>query len=117
MRKPKAKASRKTKLEYRVDGLERIVGGLVVKSRTPDSRPLLAQLLKEAEMRAAKAEQLYNELARKLSGLLEPDQLDAARISGCAPELYAIEWIELQKERLFPSPSTLYQPFSELRKP
>ena len=77
--------------------------------------PLLAQMLKDAEMRAEAATQKYNELSRKLVGLLTADQLDAARVCGVTPEFYAIEFIELAKNRLFPKFESAIRNFSQLR--
>lgn len=81
-----------------------------------DYRPLLASLLQDAEMRAAEAHRNYFELSRKLVGLLTPDQIEAAKIAGCTPEVYAIEFIELAKDKLFPKFEAAVQPLSDLRR-
>ena len=58
--------------------------------------------LTEYELRAKYAEERLKFLHDKLVGLLSPDQIEAARISGCPPEVYAIEWIEIWREQIFP---------------
>lgn len=115
------KAARKPRvrpptLNDRISALEAVVTKRSVQTPVrPDQSPLLAQLLKEATMRAATAERSYSELARKLTGLLTSDQLDAAEVSGVTPEMYAIEWIELQKKRLWPNHTATFHPLDMLK--
>lgn len=63
---------------------------------------LLLQDMYRAEHRAMKAERELAEISAKLVRLLSPDQLDAAKVCGVTPEFYALECIELYKEKFFP---------------
>lgn len=63
--------------------------------------PDVVKRLASAEMRAAKAESELAFLRGSLVRLLTSDQLEAARTCGIAPEMYAIEYIDLWKERMF----------------
>lgn len=47
------------------------------------------------ENRALLIEKQYNELKNRLVSLLLPEQIEAAKICGITPELYALEWIDL----------------------
>lgn len=85
------------------------------KEHFSSNRPLLAQMLKDAEMRAEAATQKYKGLRDKLVRLLNADQLDASRIAGCEPELYAIECIEIYKEQFFPHFSPRLRPLAALK--
>ena len=67
-----------------------------------------------AEGRASKAEVGLSYLKEKLTSFLTPDQIAAAEICGCSPEVYAIEFIELWKERMWPKFGTTSHPFSAL---
>lgn len=63
---------------------------------------LLLQDMYRAEHRAMVAERDLAAVRGKLVRLLSPDQLDAAKTCGVTPEFYALECIELYKERFFP---------------
>ena len=63
----------------------------------------MTERVREAELMAAYHKNQYNILNDRLAALLTKDQLEAARVCGCAPAVYAIEFIELQKPRIFPS--------------
>ena len=65
--------------------------------------PDFTMRLATAEQRAERTEIELTTLKQKLVGLLSKDQLEAAKICGCAPEVYAIECIEIWKEKIFPS--------------
>jgi hypothetical protein len=45
-------------------------------------------------------EREHNILRDKLVALLLPEQIEAARICGCAPEIYALEWIDICKKKV-----------------
>lgn len=64
-------------------------------------QPLVAQLLKESEMRGAEYKRRYDFLCNKLVPLLTEDQVEHARIAGCAPEVYAVEMLQLYREKFF----------------
>ena len=77
--------------------------------------PDYVQRLASAE---AKAERLGKELITlkvRLAGLLSKDQIEAAKVCGCAPEIYAIECIDIWKEKIFPSFPEEIRPLSDLR--
>lgn len=80
----------------------------------PNNSTLLAQMLKDAEMRAAAAEKKHGELVRKFVALLSKEQIEHARIAGVLPEDYAIEWIGLCKEKFFSDNQLILQSFKEL---
>ncbi len=63
---------------------------------------LLLQDMYRAEHRAMTAERDLAVIREKLVRLLSPDQLDAAKTCGVTPEFYALECIELYKEKFFP---------------
>lgn len=63
---------------------------------------LLLQDFYRAEHRAMAAERELAEFRAKLVRLLSQDQLDAAKVCGVTPEFYAMECIELYKEKFFP---------------
>lgn len=54
----------------------------------------------ELERNSLAIESKYLYLRDRLRGFLDSDQLEAAKIAGCTPELYALEWIEICKESL-----------------
>lgn len=64
---------------------------------------LLLQDMYRAEIRAAAAERELAEFRRKLVHLLNPDQIEAAKVCGITPEFYALECIELYKATFFPN--------------
>lgn len=53
----------------------------------------------DVEVKCGLAEKAYTELSNKLVRLLTPEQRDAAKICGVTPEMYALEWIELARDR------------------
>ena len=54
----------------------------------------------ELAQRCLLLERDYADLRSRLVNLLLPEQIDAARICGVTPEVYALEWIDLLKDRL-----------------
>ena len=40
------------------------------------------------------------DLKQKIIRFLSPDQIEAAKICGCAPEIYALEWLQIYKDSL-----------------
>ena len=43
-------------------------------------------------------EQAYSGISRRLVKMLTLEQLEAAELAGCAPEIYAIEWVMMLKD-------------------
>lgn len=80
------------------------LGALSVAQSSEDigQNALLLQDFYRAEHRAMTAERQLADIREKLSRLLSPDQLDAAKTCGVTPEFYALECIELYKEKFFP---------------
>lgn len=79
-----------------------------VRSRKPslkDEISLLGQRLddslnrrmeyNELERRCIFIEKQYEDLKDKVVSLLNKDQIEAARICGCPPEVYCLEWIDI----------------------
>lgn len=58
--------------------------------------------LNAAQMERDEYKRQLEFLKAKLAGLLSPDQVEAAKICGCRPEMYAIEVIDMYKEKFFP---------------
>ena len=56
------------------------------------------KLFVDLESKCLDIEDKYLTLRTKVINLLSPDQIEAARICGCAPEVYALEWIEILKK-------------------
>ena len=77
--------------------------------------PDFTKRLSSAEQRAERSEVELATLRARLVGLLSLDQLEAAKICGCPPQVYAIECIELWKEKIFPSFPKEIRPLSELK--
>ena len=77
--------------------------------------PDLVRRLTVAEAKAAHLEEDLAFLRGKLTGLLNKDQLDAARVCGCRPEVYAIECINLWKEKIFPGFPSYVHNLAELK--
>lgn len=63
---------------------------------------LLLQDMYRAEHRAMTAERNLAAIRDKLVRLLSPHQLEAAKTCGVTPEFYALECIDLYKEKFFP---------------
>lgn len=73
--------------------------------------------LTECELRAKRAEENFAFLNEKLVGLLTADQLEAAKVCGIDPALYAINWIELWQSRMFQDNNAIgVKSFAELRR-
>ena len=53
----------------------------------------------ELERRCLLVERDYADLRQKLVSLLLPAQIDAAKTCGVTPEVYALEWIAIYKDR------------------
>ena len=67
---------------------------------TPPPKPNLfeSEVLRRlvaTERRAEYAEKELLTLKDTLTSMLLPEQVEAARIAGCAPHIYALEWIKL----------------------
>ena len=77
--------------------------------------PALVERLTFAEAKSAQLEQELFLLKGKLVKLLSLDQLEAAEVCGCPPEVYAIKCIELWKEKIFPSFPANIRPLSALK--
>ena len=106
MRKTKVKRTRRNTTQI-IDALDRFCS-LVA--------PEFTARLAHAEAEAYKAKYELAFLRSKLAGLLSRDQIEAARIAGCAPEIYALEWIEIQKEHLaIPAFCGTYTSLADLR--
>ena len=77
--------------------------------------PDVVRRLTSAERRADEAERKYGIIRDKLVSLMSPDQIDAAKIAGCSPEVYALEYLELWKDHLFPRTAGAFRPLSALK--
>ena len=77
--------------------------------------PDYTQRLVQAEALCTKTQEELRVLKDKLTSLLNDDQLEAAQICGCPPEVYAIEFVQLWKEKIFPSFPDHVKPFPELK--
>ena len=95
MKKPKKR--NRARVQQRKDTIKSLEG--LLKQIVPDFSIRLGQ----AERRAVVAEEALGLLKKRLTQLLSPDQLEAARVCGCSPEVYAIECIEIWKGKVFPS--------------
>lgn len=49
----------------------------------------------ELERNSLELESRYKDICSRLVNLLNADQIEAARIAGCSPEIYALEWIDI----------------------
>lgn len=79
--------------------------------------PDLAQRLKVAEIESFHAKTELAFLKQKLTSFLTPDQLDAAKICGCDPAVYTMEFFELWKENVWKNLGTIgLKPLSELKR-
>ena len=105
-RKPKARKKRARPASRLMHSLECLLNQIV---------PDFTERLASAEHRAKRSEEELTTLRGKLAGLLNKDQLDAAKICGVTPEMYAVECIEIWKERIFPSFPAEIRPLSELK--
>lgn len=68
----------------------------------PKPNPFETEVLRrlvEAERRAEYAEKELTSLQDALTTLLLPTQVDAAKIAGCPPHVYALEWIKIWAEK------------------
>lgn len=77
------------------------------------------KLIADLEQRCLYVENQYYQLRKRLIDLLLPEQIEAAKICGCSPEMYALEWIEIYKTSLratAPAYSKDIQSFSEMRR-
>lgn len=99
----------KSRAQARKDTIQSLES--LLKQIVPDFSIRLGQ----AERRAKEAEESLALLKKRLTQLLSPDQIEAARVCGCSPEIYAIECIEIWKAKIFPSFPTEIQPFQALR--
>lgn len=77
--------------------------------------PYLVERLTQAEMDCAHYQQELKQLQGRLASMLSPDQKEAAVVCGVSPELYAIECIELYKEKFFPQMPIKLRPLAELK--
>ena len=89
----KKRAVRKTKVEVRKPSLkdEIVSAEIAINDRF---------LINELEHRCLLLEKEYNDLKQRLVDLLLPEQVDAAKTCGVTPEVYALEWIGLHKDKL-----------------
>lgn len=65
-----------------------------------DDRISDIKYLVELERRYLSLEREHAELKSKLINLLLPEQIDAAKTCGVSPEFYALEWIDICKDKL-----------------
>lgn len=77
--------------------------------------PDVVKRLESAEMRVARAEAESAVIRNKLVSLLNRDQIEAARICNVTPEFYALEYIELWREKLFAESPVGILSFRELK--
>lgn len=117
---PKRKAVSRSKAKKRAPQRKRSKGKKVSSQQTLEK--LLSQIVPDytqrlylAETKAAQLEEAHTLLKNRLVKLLSVDQMEAARICGCPPEIYAIECIDLWKEKIFPSFARDIRSFPELK--
>ena len=103
------KKTNSTRAKARRDTIKSLEG--LLKQIVPD----FSIRLGVAERRAAVAEEALESLKKRLIQLLSPDQREAARICGCPPEVYAIECIQIWKEKIFPSFPNIIKPLHYLQ--
>jgi len=74
--------------------------------------PYVVKRLTEAETNCVHYKAELELLQLRLRALLTVDQVEAAAVCGCTQEMYAIECIELWKEKIFASSTS--NPFVEM---
>jgi hypothetical protein len=79
------------------------------------SGALLQQEVYRSSHRASKAEGELALIKSRLVRLLSDDQLEAAKTCGISPSLYALECIDLYKERMFPQLPRNMRPLAALQ--
>ena len=77
--------------------------------------PNYTKRLADAEEKRYNAERHLKEMEDRLIRLLTKDQLEAATICGCPPEIYAIEFMEIFKEKKHPDFSATFHDLTTLR--
>ena len=70
--------------------------------------PEIMHRMRAAEERASVSEAKLSYLKDKLINLLNADQLEAARVCGCDPEIYALEWIDIWRKQIMASAPVPY---------
>lgn len=100
----KAPAIKRDSLQRLDDFLNSVAPGFIGKLNT-------------AEMRATHAEGALRLMQSRLVSILTKDQLEFAKISGISPELYALEFIELWKNRMLQDMNLLLVPLSNSNGP
>ena len=58
------------------------------------------KIISDLEQRCLQVEKDYMELRRRVVSFLLPEQIEAAKICGCTPEVYALEWFQICKESM-----------------
>lgn len=56
--------------------------------------------ISDLEQRCLKVERDYADLRQRIVKFLRPEQVEAAKVCGCTPEIYALEWFEICKDTL-----------------
>jgi hypothetical protein len=85
---------------------KRIVKKLSLKEKIQDVEKSIqdrlndVKYLVELERRYLSLEREHSDLKQKLVNLLLPEQIDAAKTCGVSPEFYALEWVDLCKDKL-----------------
>ena len=60
----------------------------------------------------------YDDLRLRIVKFLLPEQIEAAKVCGCTPEVYALEWFEICKQTMrdhTPSFANFTQPLKTMR--
>ena len=76
------------------------------------------KIISDLEQRCLQVERDYNELRRRVVSFLSPEQIEAAKVCGCTPEVYALEWFEICKQTMrdhTPSFANFAQPLKNVR--
>ena len=108
-KKPSPNAKLLTRLR-RVEALFNLVAPnlpapqAVQQSLAPDQMQCarLETELEQVHERNRYVEAKLNELRDWLVGMLTPDQIDHAKVAGCSPEVYAVEYIKINHDKFFP---------------
>ena len=58
------------------------------------------KIITDLEQRCLSVERDYAELRRRIVSFLLPEQIEAAKVCGCTPEVYALEWFEICKQTM-----------------
>lgn len=58
------------------------------------------KVIVDLEKRCLQVEKDYADLRSRIVKFLSADQIEAAKVCGCSPEIYALEWFEICKDTI-----------------